>query len=72
MGGNHKVGDGKLTQFWNDVWAQSTPLRVCFPKLFAICEDKNISVARYAELGVTEPPQKMRGLSLKIISEDSR
>jgi hypothetical protein len=48
----HKVGDGKLTQFWNDVWAQPTPLRVCFPRLFAICKDKNISIARYVELGL--------------------
>jgi hypothetical protein len=25
-------------------------LRICFPKIFAICDDRNISVAKHAEL----------------------
>jgi hypothetical protein len=35
----HKVGNGCLTQFWNDVWLQSSPLRICFPILFDICDN---------------------------------
>jgi hypothetical protein len=51
MGGGgavHKVGDGQLTQFLNDVWLTSVPLRIHFPKLFEICDDMNISVAECA------------------------
>jgi hypothetical protein len=44
----HKVGNGKLTQFRNDVWLTSTPLRIEFHKLFAICADGGISVASCA------------------------
>jgi hypothetical protein len=48
MGVVHEVGDGKLTQFWNDVWVTSSPLRVGFPKLYDICEDICILVAKCA------------------------
>jgi hypothetical protein len=44
-GGVHKVGAEKLTQFWNDIWIASSPLRIFFPNLFAICEEKITSVA---------------------------
>jgi hypothetical protein len=45
----HKVGNGKRTQLWNDVWIKSAPLRICFLRIFAICDDRNISVAKCAE-----------------------
>jgi hypothetical protein len=45
----HKVGNGRLTQFWNDVWPTSSPLTTCFPKLYEICDNKNVSVAKYVE-----------------------
>jgi hypothetical protein len=41
----HKVGNGRITQFWNDIWIDSAQLRICYHILFAICGDKNISVA---------------------------
>lgn len=47
----HHVGDGKLTQFWGDVWLTPSPLRLCFPRLFNICEDEFTSVAECAERG---------------------
>jgi hypothetical protein len=40
-----------LTQFWNDVWLESVPLRVCFPRLSEICDNKEGSVAEYAARG---------------------
>jgi hypothetical protein len=40
VGAIHKVGDGKLTQLWNDVWLEFVPLRANFPKLFEICDNK--------------------------------
>jgi hypothetical protein len=49
-GAVHKVGNGKRTQLWNDVWIASTPLRICFPRLYAICEDQNISVGNCAQV----------------------
>jgi hypothetical protein len=47
----HKVGDGKLTQSWNDVWLQSSPLRICYPKLFEVCDNKEGSMAECAARG---------------------
>jgi hypothetical protein len=47
-GGIHKTGDGRLTQLWNDVCMESTPLRVCFPRLFEVYDNKEGTVAEYA------------------------
>jgi hypothetical protein len=46
----HVVGDGKRTQFWNDVWITSSPLRISFPRIYDICDNKNISVAGCAQM----------------------
>jgi hypothetical protein len=48
-GAMHKVGNGKLTQFLNDVWLTSSPLRICFLELYEICDNKNVSVAKCVE-----------------------
>jgi hypothetical protein len=32
-GAIHKVGDGRLTHFWDGVWLETSPLRVYFPRL---------------------------------------
>jgi hypothetical protein len=45
----HKVGNEKRTQLWNNVWIKSAPLRICFPIIFAICDDRNIYVAKCAK-----------------------
>jgi hypothetical protein len=39
-GAIHVVGDGKCTQFWNDVWITASPLRIGFPRIYDICENK--------------------------------
>jgi hypothetical protein len=46
----HKLGSGKLTNLWDDVWVTSAPLRVYFPKIYEICRDVNISVPHGAEM----------------------
>jgi hypothetical protein len=46
----HKVSNGELTNLWDDVWVTSASLRVCFPKIYGICRDVNISVAQGAEM----------------------
>nr|GEY68609.1 RNA-directed DNA polymerase, eukaryota [Tanacetum cinerariifolium] len=40
-----RVGDGQNTQFWSDTWISDLPLCVRFPRLFALEEDKEVSVA---------------------------
>jgi hypothetical protein len=50
-GAIHKVGDDKLTSFWNDVWLESSLLRICFPELFEVCDSEVGSVADYAARG---------------------
>ena len=34
------VNNGKLTRFWEDTWRGSTPLRIAFPRLFEISDNK--------------------------------
>jgi hypothetical protein len=48
-GAVQRVGNGVRTQLWNDVRIRPAPLRICFPRIFAICEDRDISVAKCAE-----------------------
>jgi hypothetical protein len=47
----HKVGNEKLTSFWDDVWMSTVPLRIYFPRIHEVCDDKKISVAACAERG---------------------
>jgi hypothetical protein len=50
-GAIHRVCDGKLNQLWNDVWLESVLLRVCFPRLFEVCDNKEGTVADCAVKG---------------------
>jgi hypothetical protein len=50
-GAIHKVGNGKLTHFWSDVWVKSSSLRVYFPRLYVVCYDREGSVYEYANKG---------------------
>jgi hypothetical protein len=45
-GVTHVVRNGKLTDFWEDVWLTSARLRICFPKIYNICYDGYMSVAK--------------------------
>jgi hypothetical protein len=36
-GMSYVIGNGKKARFWRDVWIGNYALRVCFPKLFEIC-----------------------------------
>nr|GEU88352.1 phospholipase-like protein [Tanacetum cinerariifolium] len=40
-----RVGDGNHTIFWLDIWNEDTTLSVAFPRIFALEQDKQISVA---------------------------
>ncbi|GKA61618.1 RNA-directed DNA polymerase, eukaryota, reverse transcriptase zinc-binding domain protein [Tanacetum coccineum] len=40
-----RIGNGRDTSFWLDCWLDSTPLSVMFPRVFALEEDKDVSVA---------------------------
>ncbi|XP_020972640.1 uncharacterized protein LOC107627573 [Arachis ipaensis] len=35
-----ELGDGRRTRFWEDVWLQSGPLQMSFPRLFSISNQK--------------------------------
>jgi hypothetical protein len=39
-----KLGNGRLTRFWKDVWLEETPLCHLFPRLFSLSEQKDICV----------------------------
>jgi hypothetical protein len=38
------VGDGKGTLFWHDIWMGEIPLKIKFPRLFALSVNKECSV----------------------------
>nr|GEW79150.1 RNA-directed DNA polymerase, eukaryota, reverse transcriptase zinc-binding domain protein [Tanacetum cinerariifolium] len=40
-----RVGDGCCTSFWEDIWISGAPLRVSFPRLYALELNKQVSVA---------------------------
>ncbi|GKB81652.1 RNA-directed DNA polymerase, eukaryota, partial [Tanacetum coccineum] len=40
-----RIGDGHGTRFWYDIWIRDKPLRVLFPRLFALESDKDALVA---------------------------
>nr|GEW68871.1 RNA-directed DNA polymerase, eukaryota [Tanacetum cinerariifolium] len=40
-----KVGNGEHTCFWEDVWLDDHPLKLSFPRLYALKCDKEVSVA---------------------------
>jgi hypothetical protein len=39
-----KVGNGKNTSFWNNIWCDSEPLSTKYPNLFEIAYDRDITV----------------------------
>ena len=49
-----KVGDESDTLFWYDKWLGSTPLCVCYRRLFDLYENKSITVANFFSLGVAQ------------------
>ena len=40
-----KVGNGENTSFWNDIWLADCPLKMLYPRLYALELDKHASVA---------------------------
>ena len=48
LGLRFSVGNGSGTQFWLDPWLEGKPLRLRFPRLFAICDDPTILVSAAA------------------------
>ncbi|GJX62020.1 RNA-directed DNA polymerase, eukaryota [Tanacetum coccineum] len=55
-----RVGDGQNTRFWSDTWISDLPLCVRFPRLFALEEDKEVSVA--SKLGSSSVDSSFRRL----------
>ena len=39
-----KVGDGKSTLFWDDIWLGDSSLKVQFPRVYALETDKSTSI----------------------------
>ncbi|KAI4980772.1 hypothetical protein ZWY2020_021257 [Hordeum vulgare] len=48
LGVRVSVGNGSGTQFWLDPWLDGEPLRLRFPRLFAICVDPAVLVSESA------------------------
>ena len=46
-GATFKVGNGKNTLFWVDIWIQDKPLYQTFPRLYACCRKKDALVGDY-------------------------
>jgi hypothetical protein len=44
-----KLGDGNMTELWNDAWLGTVPLKDRFPRLFSI---STLKEAKVAEAGV--------------------
>lgn len=43
-----KIGNGKPTMFWVDVWCENKPLKVEFPRLYRLVKIKNGLVTDYS------------------------
>jgi hypothetical protein len=43
-----RVGDGRNTRFWLDVWVGDCSLKNLYPKIYHICSDQTISVGEAA------------------------
>jgi len=53
------VGNGALTSFWHDLWADRLPLSVKYPALFSHFTGREDAVQEVVEVGVAnlmQPP----------------
>ncbi|KAL4280566.1 hypothetical protein GQ457_03G000290 [Hibiscus cannabinus] len=48
-----QVGDGQSISFWSDIWLGDTPLKIKFPRIFALSRNK---MGMIAEFGKKEEP----------------
>ena len=39
------VGNGSLTRLWSDVWFNSSPLKVIYPRLYILSTKPNVTIA---------------------------
>jgi len=46
-----EVKDGKSTRFWEDVWRGDIPLKIAYPKLYELCNDKTRLVSDFYDDG---------------------
>lgn len=46
LGSSYKVGNGKATNFWSDVWIGETPLKTQYPNIYRMCADKEKTVSQ--------------------------
>jgi hypothetical protein len=45
-----RIGNGRKTKFWHDVWLEDCPLKNKFPRLFRICRQQDWSVSQLREV----------------------
>lgn len=45
-----RVGNGMKTSFWNDIWRGVVPLRTKYPRLYAISNQKDLSISEMMEV----------------------
>lgn len=46
-----RIGDGRVTSFWHDMWKGDTPLVVSFQRIFSLDNHKSASVLDRVLLG---------------------
>ncbi len=51
LGSSYKIGDGKSTKFWDDVWLGEIPLKIAFPYIYKICSDPGKTVHQMYDNG---------------------
>lgn len=51
-GASYKLGNGRRTYFWHDVWLDDCPLKIKFALLYRTCSDLDIKVAECLVEGV--------------------
>lgn len=45
------IGNGKMSDFWEDAWCGDISLKRNFPELYKICREKNLTVDKAAREG---------------------
>ncbi|MCI28346.1 hypothetical protein A2U01_0049546, partial [Trifolium medium] len=51
-GVSKKLGNGRLTDFWNERWVGNQSLRACFPRLFSMSTQQYSKISEMGRMGV--------------------
>ncbi|KAG5627684.1 hypothetical protein H5410_012902 [Solanum commersonii] len=56
-----KVGDGKRTRFWRDIWINQLPLKDSYPDLFLLCNNPEAWINEFwTAQGTNSEPDSVR------------